>query len=210
MKHFTHKFTIISGLLLCASFAEAQTTTVYQTVSIIGSATAGGWTNDTPMRLASSSDLHNWTVTLPLTTGPSGSNEVKFRANNDWTANWGANAFPMGTGTTNGPNIIIPSTNTYTVQFNDVTGAYRFTIGALAGKASSGPALPLTLYPNPASHAATLSGLLAGATAQVYDALGRLALTATADAAGAATLALPAGLYVVRSGPAPALRLVVE
>jgi hypothetical protein len=72
----------------------------------------------------------------------------------------------------------------------------------------------LSLYPNPApGGAATLSGVAPGAAVQVLDALGRQVLAATADAAGTAALALPAGLapgvYVVRAGSA-ALRLTVE
>jgi uncharacterized protein (DUF2141 family) len=72
----------------------------------------------------------------------------------------------------------------------------------------------LALFPNPAhGGAATLSGAVAGAAVTVYDALGRLVMTATADAAGTATLALPAGLpagvYVVRAS-SKALRLTVE
>ena len=209
MKISTYRFAFVSGFLLWGSFAQAQTSPVYQTVSIIGSGTVAGWSADTPMRLASPGDVHNWTVTLPLSAGQ-GSNEVKFRANNDWTVNWGAATFPTGTGTANGANIPIASANTYTVQFNDVTGAYRFTVGALASKTSGSLAVAPALYPNPAHHAATLSGVAAGATVQVFDAVGRLALTTTADATGAATLAVPTGLYVVRSGFAPALRLVVE
>jgi hypothetical protein len=56
-------------------------------------------------------------------------------------------------------------------------------------------------------------GAQPGAIVTVYDALGRPVTTATADAAGTAALALPAGLatgvYVVRAG-AKALRLTVE
>ncbi|GAB3639140.1 hypothetical protein GCM10027422_47310 [Hymenobacter arcticus] len=68
----------------------------------------------------------------------------------------------------------------------------------------------LTLYPNPAHHAATLSGATASVPVQVYNTLGSLVLTTQADATGSATLALPSGLYLVRAGVAPALRLTVE
>jgi hypothetical protein len=72
----------------------------------------------------------------------------------------------------------------------------------------------LTLYPNPATRTATISGVSSDATVQVYDLLGHLILTIRADAAGRAELILPAGLpnglYLVRSGIAPALRLTVE
>ncbi|KUG09048.1 hypothetical protein ASU33_19685 [Solirubrum puertoriconensis] len=70
----------------------------------------------------------------------------------------------------------------------------------------------LVLTPNPA-RTTRLSGAAAGAPVQVYDAVGRLVLSATADATGTARLMLPAGcptgVYVVRSG-AQAVRLVVE
>jgi hypothetical protein len=206
MKNLIPKVAFATGFLLCASLVEAQTSAVYQTVSIIGSATAGGWPTDTPMRLASAGDVHNWTVTLPLLSTP-GSNEVKFRANNDWTVNWGASAFPTGTGTANGPSIVIPSANTYTVQFNDVTGVYRFIVGALASKAASGTSL--ALYPNPTGHATKLTGAEPGAAVQVIDALGRQLITTVTDAMGTAALTLPMGVYVVRTGN-KSLRLAME
>ena len=72
----------------------------------------------------------------------------------------------------------------------------------------------LTLVPNPApDHATTLAGAEVRAAVDVFDTLGRRVLTATADADGTAAFVLPAGLpagvYVVRSGPR-AVRLVVE
>jgi len=78
----------------------------------------------------------------------------------------------------------------------------------------AGAAVGLSLYPNPAyGGAATLLGAQPGAAVTVLDALGRLVASATADAAGTAALALPAGLptgvYVVRAGQ-QALRLTVE
>ena len=88
-----------------------------------------------------------------------------------------------------------------------------FTVLATArGKAAAGAGL--ALYPNPApGGAATLTGAAPGTAVTVLDALGRLVTSAAADAAGKATLALPAsrptGVYVVRAGP-HVLRLVVE
>ena len=70
-----------------------------------------------------------------------------------------------------------------------------------------------TLFPNPAHGAATLTGTLPGTVVTVTDALGRPVTSATADAAGTAALALPAGqpagVYVVRAGTR-AVRLAVE
>ncbi|SHJ57694.1 Por secretion system C-terminal sorting domain-containing protein [Hymenobacter daecheongensis DSM 21074] len=70
----------------------------------------------------------------------------------------------------------------------------------------------LALFPNPTRAQATLTGAAPGAQVQVYDALGRLVVTATADATGSAALVLPQwrtlGVYVVRVGK-QALRLSV-
>ncbi|MCI1189013.1 T9SS type A sorting domain-containing protein [Hymenobacter sp. DH14] len=71
----------------------------------------------------------------------------------------------------------------------------------------------LALFPNPASTGAMLTGTRPGTVVQVFDALGRVVITATADATGTAALALPVGLatgvYVVRADD-KALRLTVE
>ncbi|MBO2012787.1 FG-GAP-like repeat-containing protein [Hymenobacter negativus] len=71
----------------------------------------------------------------------------------------------------------------------------------------------LALFPNPTAGGATLIGTVLGTRVRVFDSLGREVSTATADAAGTATLplsaGLPAGVYVVRAG-ARAIRLVRE
>jgi len=71
----------------------------------------------------------------------------------------------------------------------------------------------LALYPSPTTARTTLIGTQPGALVQVFDALGRVVVSATADANGTAALALPEGLtigvYVVRTGN-KALRLTVE
>jgi hypothetical protein len=69
------------------------------------------------------------------------------------------------------------------------------------------------LVPNPAHGAATLTGAAPNALLTLFDSLGRVLLTAVADAAGTAHLALPgelpAGVYLVRCGE-QVRRLVVE
>ena len=71
----------------------------------------------------------------------------------------------------------------------------------------------LALFPNPATARTTLTGAQPGTLVQVFDALGRVVTSATADATGTAALTLPAGLatgvYVVRTGTR-ALRLTLE
>jgi hypothetical protein len=103
-----------------------------------------------------------------------------------------------------------------------VTGNYGT---ASVGVLLSGPALSATrpgaaadlpaatLFPNPATAGATLTGTLPGTEVTVYDTLGRPVIAATADATGTAALVLPhglpAGVYVVRAGTA-SRRLAVE
>jgi hypothetical protein len=75
-------------------------------------------------------------------------------------------------------------------------------------------AATLALFPNPTATAATLTGASPGAIVRVFDTLGRVVLTAEADANGTATLhwpaqSLAAGMYLVRAGQASA-RLSIE
>ncbi|GAB4329398.1 MAG: SusF/SusE family outer membrane protein [Flammeovirgaceae bacterium] len=93
----------------------------YETVGIIGSATTGdgsGWGQDINMN----KNGNNWSLYRYLYSG-----EVKFRANDSWDVNWGDTAFPTGTGTFGGPNIPINNAGWYFIEFNDLTGVYKFT-----------------------------------------------------------------------------------
>jgi hypothetical protein len=92
----------------------------YETVGIIGDATPGGWDNDTPM-VKDPNDKTQWKLRVTLTDG-----EAKFRANNDWDVNWGNGDFPEGVGEQDGPNIPVAAGD-YFIDFNSVTGAYKFT-----------------------------------------------------------------------------------
>lgn len=94
-----------------------QNTPNFNTIGIIGSATAGGWDADTDLT-PDSSDPHVWTGTVTLTDG-----EVKFRADDDWANNWGANTYPSGWAVGGGDNIPVTA-GTYAVWFNDATGFY--------------------------------------------------------------------------------------
>ena len=118
----------------------------YCTVGIIGSAAPGGWDVDVDMHLkdATRVDRSTWTINLYLAAG-----DVKFRAQDGWDINWGAAAFPTGTGTQNGANITIPTPGYYKVEFNDDSGAYTFT------------ALPAPTYPT--------VGIIGTATAGGWD-----------------------------------------
>lgn len=109
----------------------------YKTVGIIGSATAGGWDNDTDMK-QDPSDKSIWTLRAILKDG-----EAKFRSDDAWTINWGAGDFPKGVATQDGANIPVVA-GEYRITFNSTTGDYNFeklivfsTIGII------GPATPV-------------------------------------------------------------------
>jgi hypothetical protein len=81
----------------------------------------------------------------------------------------------------------------------------------LATRSTNGAAVSgLALYPNPSGEATTLCGAVPGALVHVFDALGRVVTTTTADGTEAAQLInLAPGLYLVREGAATA-RLAVK
>ncbi|GAB3649905.1 hypothetical protein GCM10027594_25200 [Hymenobacter agri] len=93
----------------------------------------------------------------------------------------------------------------------DLDGSFRYS--PVRSVRLSEAAEGLALFPNPTTAHATLTGTQPGTLVQVFDALGRLVVSATADAAGTAVLALPAGsatgMYMVRTGH-NALRLLLE
>lgn len=102
-------------LMLLVNFATAQ----INSIGLIGTATPDEWTRDTNMvQDPMNPDL--WTMTIDLKTG-----EAKFRANDEWIIDWGADAFPSGVGEQGGANIPVAGGPTI-VTFNSATGAYNF------------------------------------------------------------------------------------
>lgn len=115
-------------LLTCLSFllvalGHAQITSI----GIIGTATAGGWDSDTDL-VQDTADADIWTATLELFVG-----EAKFRADDDWAMNWGNIDFPIGIGTQDGPNILVPIAGTYDITFNSSTGWYFLNLSTPIG-----------------------------------------------------------------------------
>jgi hypothetical protein len=74
----------------------------------------------------------------------------KFRENNSWGVNWGASAFPYGTGTQDGSNISVADTGIYDVSLNRITGAYSFTFVSTLSNPSFNDTT-FKVFPNPAS-----------------------------------------------------------
>ncbi|RMG78974.1 MAG: T9SS C-terminal target domain-containing protein [Bacteroidetes bacterium] len=93
---------------------------IFSTIGIIGSGTGLGWDSDINM-VQDPAQADHWTIQITLTDG-----EIKFRAEDDWTINWGDDGFPTGTGTQDGPNIPVFA-GTWQIDFNATTGVYSFT-----------------------------------------------------------------------------------
>ncbi len=130
---------------------------VYDQISIVGKdGPFGAWPDDTPnfdyYLTVSPDDDQLWTGTgINLTTADTTASDsgIKFRANTDWSVNWGARDFPSGTGTQDGPNIWCTE-GVWDVTFNSATGEYAFAkssavINLLDSKV-------ISIYPNPAIH----------------------------------------------------------
>jgi len=88
---------------------------------IIGSATAGGWDSDQDMTFDVATGL--WTAVIDLTGGA----EMKFRANDDWTLNYGDNG-PDGILNLDGSNIAIANSGSYVVTMKLGVPDYTYTI----------------------------------------------------------------------------------
>ena len=129
---------------------------VYDQVSLVGEASpAGAWpdtddggVNDTYLNI-DETDNQMWSLAGVTLTDAGDGGGVKFRANTDWTVNWGAVDFPGGTGTQAGDNILSVA-GTYDVSINTQTGDYLFADPSGTEEILN-PA-DIKLYPNPASN----------------------------------------------------------
>ena len=118
---------------------------VYDTVGVIGTGTANGdWDNDVFLDKDPDNEFHfSGVVALTL------DGEIKFRANADWTVNWGAPEFPAGVGTQDGDNIIITTGGNFLASIFTDTGAYSFSDPSSVEEILD-PAY-VNIYPNPAN-----------------------------------------------------------
>ncbi|MCB0669370.1 MAG: T9SS type A sorting domain-containing protein, partial [Saprospiraceae bacterium] len=139
------------------SFTGAYTFTEvveYDAISLVGrSGPFGDWPGDDASRDLfldkDPADPNHWTTTNVTLTDYSLADDggVKFRADTAWTINWGAEAFPTGTGTQDGPNIQCTA-GTFNVDFNSATGEYAFIDPATSSRDFL-KASEIKLYPNP-------------------------------------------------------------
>lgn len=87
--------------------AMTYTLTPIAGIGIIGPAQAGGWDSDTDMTYNPATRA--WEATIELA-----ADEFKFRANDDWTINWGGSTDNL---TQDGPNLKVSEAGTYLIQF---------------------------------------------------------------------------------------------
>jgi hypothetical protein len=92
---------------------------VISPIGLVGDATPGGWDNDTKMYKDTTD--HGFFVEVDLVAG-----NAKFRKDGQWTVNWGAEDWPSGIGTQGGPDIPVPTSGTYRVTLDTMSGAYLF------------------------------------------------------------------------------------
>lgn len=84
---------------------------------IIGSGTAGGWSDDTIMKY--NNTTKKWSITANLVAG-----EFKFRKNHNWGTNLGGSGGTLSDG---GANIAISANGNYTIVLDDVAKTYTLT-----------------------------------------------------------------------------------
>ena len=121
----------------------------FPSVGILGTALNGFEVADTDL---TTTDGFNYTIQeLSLSSG-----EVKFRKDNSWTTNWGASAFPIGTGFQDGVNIPIDNPGNYNISFDRLSGQYFFIqlLGTENFNINS-----VLLYPNPTNSIWNFSSL---------------------------------------------------
>ena len=120
-------------LMMCLMSLSFAAHAQVNSVALVGEA-AGGWPGDpgnpgpTDLLQMTSTDGVNWSLSAVTLTNANTGGGVKFRANNDWSINWGAASFPDGIGVANGANIPCIG-GTYDVTFNSTTGEYHFIGG---------------------------------------------------------------------------------
>lgn len=92
---------------------------VFNTLGPIGG--FSGWDNE-PHMTQSTFDPHQWRLTYEFTEPTA----VKFRANHDWSKNWGAGDkdIPYGLSYFDGPGASLNDVGVYDIYFNDLTGHY--------------------------------------------------------------------------------------
>ncbi len=144
---------------------------VFSSMGLIGTATPfADWATDVAMD-KDANDENVWKIpSVNMVDG-----EAKFRAEGAWTTNWGAVDFPNGTGTQDGPNIMVLA-GTYGVTFNSSSGEYAFGDPLTSTHDLLDPG-SVTVFPNPTKDILNIDvsavDLRGDVTLTVYDFTGK-------------------------------------
>jgi len=118
---------------------------VFNTVGIVGPAgPSASWDIDFDM-IKNAGNENLWELPSVIMTD----GEAKFRAEDDWAVNWGADTWPSGVGTQDGPNIPITG-GTYSVSLNSASGEYMFADPVGTKEHILDPS-SVIVFPNPTS-----------------------------------------------------------
>ncbi|MFN5319161.1 MAG: T9SS type A sorting domain-containing protein [Bacteroidia bacterium] len=157
-------------------------------IGMIGSA-LNGWTTDVFMEPVDGKNYIAYGVNLSA-------GEMKFRQDGAWAINWGANAFPQGSGFQDGPNIPIPS-GVYSVSFNRKTGAYSFDV--TVGNENANNDNTFNVAPQPCGETLSLKGLSIGNyTYRIFSVSGNIAESGSLNSSNIDVNKLPKGIYVLQ------------
>ena len=144
----------------------------FPTIALVGGATPTGWptgaAGEVDATVLTTTDGVTYTVSNVALTA----SECKFRANNGWTVNWGNPAFPSGTATQGGNNIVVTTAGNYDVTLNRVTGAYNFTTTMSVNQFGE---TSFSLVPNPTKGMFTINADVT--KAEIFNLTGQLVKT---------------------------------
>ncbi len=172
---------------------------ILPTIAIVGDG-VGGWPGSpgnpgpTDVNQMTTTDGLIYTINdLVCFDGP-----AKFRQGNAWDINWGAAAFPVGTGTQDGENIVLTA-GTYDITLNRVTGDFGFTPSLATASFNTNT---FKVFPNPTNNSwnfVTTSGKNI-VTIAIVDLLGKTVMTIApaATSANVDATTITNGLYFAK------------
>jgi hypothetical protein len=118
----------------------------------------------------------------------------KFRANGNWTTNWGGVDFPAGVASDTLGDLPVAA-GTYNITFNRVTGAYSF---ATAGVEELGQ-ISAVAFPNPATDVVNFQIDATDFVITLTDLTGKVVATSTTSTIDMSSLTSGAYIYKVVS-----------
>jgi starch-binding outer membrane protein SusE/F len=166
-----------------------------QKIGLVGNgAKMSNWNEEIVLNQDPTNPFHYSVSGVQLTDG-----DVKFRANQDLSLQWGAGQFPIGTGVHNGTNIPTQS-GVYKVDFNYLTGLYIFS--SLSNLPKTDEIAGVSMSPNPTNQWLNVQfDTQKEASIEVIDLQGRVLVQTRTNGKSISELdisGLQGGQYIVR------------